>query len=140
MTRNRFFELKSFLYAAGNHSFSDSWIRKDEPLCNLLKQKLQPYGILHEDLSIDESMVQYYGRNSWKQFIRVKPIRYGYKFCVLASATGLRYNVKIYAEKYEMILVSHLELVWRRMYWMFVNAEVITVYTLIIFSQATNCS
>ena len=38
----------------------------------------------------------------------------------------------------QMILVSHLELVWRGMRWKFVNAQVITVYTLMISSQATN--
>ena len=35
---------------------------KVEPLYNLLNQKLQAYGILHKDLSIDKSMVPYYGR------------------------------------------------------------------------------
>ena len=112
MTRNSFFKLNSFLYAADNHSFSDSWVPKDEPLYNLLNQKLQFYGIFHEDLSIDESMVLYYGRHSWDQFIHAKPIRYGYKLCVLSSATGLLYNIEIYVEKYEVILVSHLEIVW----------------------------
>lgn len=53
MTRNKVFELKPFLYAADNYSFSDSWIPKDEPLYNLLNQKLQPYAIFHEDLSMD---------------------------------------------------------------------------------------
>ena len=66
MRRNRFFELKSFLHAADNHSLSDSRMTKVELLCNLLNQKLQAYGIFHEDLSIDESMVPYYGRHSCK--------------------------------------------------------------------------
>ena len=37
-------------------------------------------------------------------------------------------------------MVSNLELVWWRMCWKFVNAQVITMYTLRILSQATNCS
>lgn len=113
MTRNRFFlKLKSFLHAADNHFLSDSGITKVQPLYNLLNQKHQAYGIFHEDLSIDESMVLYYGRHSWDQFIHAKPIRYGYKLCVLSSATRLLYNIEIYVEKYEIILVSHLEIVW----------------------------
>ena len=39
-----------------------------------------------------------------------------------------------------MILVSHLELVWWRMSWKFVNAQVTTGYALTIFPQAANCS
>ena len=94
MTRNRFFELKSFLHAA-NHSLSNSRMAKVEPLYNLLNQKLQAYGIFHEDLSIDESMVPYYGHHSCKQSNRAKPIRFGYKLWVIASATGLPYNLEI---------------------------------------------
>ena len=66
MTRNRFFELKSFLRAADNHSRSDSRMDKVEPLYSLLNQKLQAYGIFHEGLSIDESMFPYYGCHSCK--------------------------------------------------------------------------
>ena len=100
MTRSRFFfKLKSFLHAADNHFLSDSGITKVQPLYNLLNQKRQAYGIFHEDLSIDESMVSYYGRYSCKQFICAKPIRFGYKLWVLPSATGLLYNVEIYTGK-----------------------------------------
>jgi len=39
-------------------------------------------------LSIDESMVPYFGRHSCKQFIRGKPIRFGYKLWCLNTNTG----------------------------------------------------
>ena len=45
---------------------------------------------------IDELMVPYYGRHSCKQFTRAKPIRFGYKLWVLASATGVPYKIEIY--------------------------------------------
>ena len=99
MTRNRFFELKSFLHAADNHSLSDSQMAKVEPLYNLLNQKLQAYGIFHEGLSINESMVSYYGHHSCKQFIRTELITFSYKLWALASATGLPYSIEIYAER-----------------------------------------
>ena len=60
---------------------------KVEPLYNPLNQKLQAYGILHKDLSIDKSMVPYYGRPSCKPFICAKPIRFGYKLWVPPSTT-----------------------------------------------------
>ena len=55
--------------------------------------------MFHTQLSIDESMVPYYGCHSCKQFIRGKPIRFGYKMWVLASASGLPYNISIYEGK-----------------------------------------
>ena len=72
---------------------------KVKPLYDILNKKLRRFGVVHEGLSIDESMVPYYGRHSCKQFIREKPIRFGYKLWVLASSTGLPYHVEIYEGK-----------------------------------------
>ena len=99
MTQNRFFELKSFFHAAGNHSLCDSRMAKVKPFHNLLNQMLQVYGIFQKDLCIDESLVLYYGHQSGKQFICAEAIRFGYKLWVLASATRLPYSVEIYAGK-----------------------------------------
>ena len=99
ISRNRFFEIKSFIHTADNQSLSESRMAKVEPLYDLLNKKIQQFGIVHEDLSIDESIVSYYGRHSCKQFIRAKPIRFGYKLWVLASATGLPYKIEIYQGK-----------------------------------------
>ena len=38
--------------------------------------------------SLDEAMEPYYGHHSMKQFIREKPIRYGFKFWCLTSPEG----------------------------------------------------
>ena len=69
---------------------------KVKPLYDLINQCMTKHGIMHEDLSIDESMVPYFGRHSCKQFIRSKPIRFGYKMWALCSATGMPYHVEIY--------------------------------------------
>ena len=63
------------------------------------KTERQRYGIFYENLSIDESMVPYFGRHSCKQFIRGKPIRFGYKIWMLASNIGLPYHVAVYQDK-----------------------------------------
>ena len=68
------------------------------PLYDALNSKIQSFGILHSQLSIDESMVPYFGKHSCK---RGKPIRFGYKCWTLASATGVPYNVSIYEGKTE---------------------------------------
>ena len=140
MIRNRFFELKSFLHAADNHSLSDSQMTKVEPLHNLLNQKLQAYGIFHEDLSIDESMVLHYGCHSCKQIIRAKPIRFSCKFWVLASAIGLPYNVEIYARKSANDTDESLGTRVVKNAFEVCERPSNHVYTLTTFSQATNCS
>ena len=99
MSRNRFFEIKSFIHTADNQYLSESRMAKVEPLYDLLNKKIQQFGIVQEDLSIDESIVSYYSRHSCKQFIRAKPIRFGYKLWVLASATGFPYKIEIYQGK-----------------------------------------
>ena len=85
MSRNRSFEIKSFLHAANNQSLSEKRMAKVEPLYDLLNKKNQQFGIAQEDLSIDKSMISYYGRHSCKQFIRAKPIRFRYKLWVLIN-------------------------------------------------------
>ena len=77
MSRNRFFEIKPFLHAADNRSLSESRMTKVDQLYDLPNEKIQQFGIAHEDLSINESMGPYYGRHSSKQFIRAKSIRFG---------------------------------------------------------------
>ena len=59
------------------------------------------FGILHDDLSIDDSMMPYYGRHSCKPFIRGKPNRFGYKCWGIASSCGLLYKVSVYEGKTE---------------------------------------
>ncbi|KAF2901515.1 hypothetical protein ILUMI_04673 [Ignelater luminosus] len=50
------------------------------------------YTPVSEDMSVDESIIPYFGRNGCKQFIRGKPIRFGYKAWVLAQPFGSAEN------------------------------------------------
>ena len=68
---------------------------KVEPLYDLLNKKVLQFGIAHKYFSLDKSMVPYYGRHSCKQFIGAKPIRFGYKLWVLASAARVLYKIEI---------------------------------------------
>jgi len=54
----------------------------------MVNEKCLEYFLNDEHLSIDESMLPYYGRHSSKQRIVGKPIRMGYKMWVLASSDG----------------------------------------------------
>ena len=46
------------------------------------------YDVLHDLVSIDESMMPYYGSHSCKMFIKGKPIRFGYKLWCLCESDG----------------------------------------------------
>ena len=47
-------------------------------------------------LSVNESMIRYYGRNRLKQVIKNKTIRFGYKAWVYCCADGLGVNFDVY--------------------------------------------
>ena len=50
---------------------------------------------------IDESMVAYRGLHSARQFIKSKPVRFGYKLWMLCGSNGFPYNFEIYCGKDE---------------------------------------
>ena len=66
---------------------------KISQLYDMLNGNLTKFGIFHEMLSIDESMVPYFGRHSAKMFARGKFIRFGYKIWCMC---GYPYHMKIY--------------------------------------------
>ncbi|KAL1239687.1 Chimeric ERCC6-PGBD3 protein [Trichinella pseudospiralis] len=67
ISSSRFMEIKKYLYLADN-------------------QKL--HGMFHEKLSVDESIVPYYGRHAAKLFLKGKSIRFGYKVWLLCGNDG----------------------------------------------------
>ena len=50
--------------------------------------------MLEQSVSIDESMVPYFGRYGCKQYMRNKPVKFGYKFW--EAATPLGYAIQFY--------------------------------------------
>jgi DNA excision repair protein ERCC-6 len=100
MTRDRFREIKSCIHLMDNHALPPGdKMAKVSRLFNLLNNALQRFGIFHEDLSIDESMVPYHGRHSAKMFIKGKPIRFGYKIWTLTGQDGFPYKSILYQGK-----------------------------------------
>ncbi|KAI4465930.1 transposase is4 [Holotrichia oblita] len=72
---------------------------KLRPPMVLLKSKFIENWIPEQDLDYDESMMKYNGKHSCKQFIRGKPIRFGYKMWCLNSVTGYLANFDMYQGK-----------------------------------------
>ena len=55
---------------------------------------------LHEQVSIDEAMIPFKGRLSFKQYMKDKPIKWGIKVFTLSDATnGYVYRIQIYTGK-----------------------------------------
>ena len=89
MSRNRFDEILQYLHFADNTDLNHGdKFAKVRPLIVELNERFLLYNPTEPKLSIDESMVPYYGRHGCKQFIRAKPIRFGYKLWCLNTSTG----------------------------------------------------
>ncbi|KRX51928.1 PiggyBac transposable element-derived protein 3 [Trichinella sp. T9] len=88
--------------------FSEIWKKqKNSHMCCFSfpfarqRHKHRQFYIFHEQLSIDEGMLPYYGHHSCKLLIRGKPIRFGSKIWTMSSANGYPYALKIYAGRDE---------------------------------------
>ena len=97
MSRNRFREIKRFIHLADNTKLDTTdKMAKVRPLSKILSTNFCQYGYMHEKLSVDESMVRYFGSHSSKQFIRGKPVRFGFKNWMLTSSSGYLYQFDTY--------------------------------------------
>ena len=101
MARVCFYVIKSCLHIADNHNLAQSKVAKVLPPLELLRTNCQQFGVFHKNLSIDESMVPYRGLHSAKQYIKGKPVKFGYKLWILCSSDGYPYNFEIYCGKDE---------------------------------------
>lgn len=102
MSRRKFQELKSILHFCNNEEAgANKHDRgfKIRPLVKAIQNSFMKFGVLEENLAVDEMIVKYYGRNSLKQFIRSKPIRFGYKLWALCGVSGYCYNFDLYCGK-----------------------------------------
>lgn len=105
MRRNRFDEIMKHLHAADNTNLDrEDKFAKVRPILDILNERFLKYGEVFgpTSISIDESMVPYYGSHPTKQFIRGKPIRWGYKAWVAASPLGYSYFIDLYQGKHQM--------------------------------------
>ena len=103
MSRNRYLEIKRYLHINDNSQLQDipaeerDKLFKIRPLIDQLNENILRYDVFSEDLSIDEQMVRYYGHHYLKQFIRGKPVRFGWAIC--CSKSGYCYQMQVYEGK-----------------------------------------
>lgn len=97
MRRNRFEIIFRYMHFKDN-SLEDreDKIWKIRPITDAVKKRCLSNFHPEQDLSYDESMVEYYGRHGCKQFIRGKPLRFGYKMWCLNTPLGYLINFEMY--------------------------------------------
>ncbi|XP_063823717.1 piggyBac transposable element-derived protein 3-like [Ostrinia nubilalis] len=90
LSRDRFTYILNHLHCCDNSLIQTQTDKfaKMRPLFRLLNTIFQENAPAEEMHSIDEAMIPYYGGHSCKQFIRGKPIRWGYKYWVGATRLG----------------------------------------------------
>jgi len=89
MSINRFEEILRFLHFADNKNLNPGdKMAKIRPLYTMMNERFLLFWRSEQDLDVDESMIPYYGRHSAKQFIRGKPIRFGFKLWCLNTRLG----------------------------------------------------
>jgi len=86
---------------------------KLRPLMSLLKPNFQAAFRPTKHLDYDESMIAYYGRYGCKQFIRKKPIRFGYKVWSMNSSVGYLINFKVYQGKNIVATTDYKKNIWK---------------------------
>lgn len=97
MRRDRFIEIMKHIHCADNTKLDPKdKMTKLRPLINKMKCEFLRHFVPSPEISYDESMIEYYGRHGCKQFIRGKPIRFGYKCWCINSKNGYLINFEIY--------------------------------------------
>nr|CAH7751982.1 unnamed protein product [Callosobruchus chinensis] len=89
MSRNRFRHIMQNIHCCDNQNLNqEDRFSKIRPLIDILNNKFLDLAPLEEHHCVDESMIPYYGRHPTKQFIRGKPIRWGYKIWTATNRLG----------------------------------------------------
>ena len=97
MSREDFKEIKRYIHFADNDNLDNNGkFAKVRKLYDIRNKTLQQFGFFHTYYSNDEQMVPYTDKNSSKQTIRTKSIRFGYKNFVLSSDDGYPYFLDPY--------------------------------------------
>lgn len=107
MRRNRFDEIMSFVHLVDNMKITADPFFKVRPLFECLNDINNRIPIA-EHVTVDEMMIEYFGRHVCKQFIRGKPIRFGYKIWSLASSSGFVHQMEPYAGRHTGLVETGL--------------------------------
>ena len=98
ISRNRFREIFSNLHIRDNTDIDDDRYYKVRPLFDILNTNFKRF-VSANNFSLNESMIPYFGRHGTNQFIKGKPIQFGFKFWCLLSSDEYLLNAEPYCGK-----------------------------------------
>ena len=110
MSKNRYKEIKKYLHFNDNSNIPDGCddrCYKIRPLVDLFNRNYQQFGYFGCQSS--EKIVEYFGRHPMKQFIRGKPIRFGFKEWALCDVSGYTYRFEIYQGREAMAKQKYMD-------------------------------
>ncbi|XP_068233359.1 piggyBac transposable element-derived protein 3-like [Palaemon carinicauda] len=97
MSRDRFEEILRFLPSTDNQALNkDDKLVTIRPLMNHLNTKFAMAYPMDQHISLDEAMIEYFGRHGCKQCILNKPVRFGFKAWCLNSPLGYLATFDVY--------------------------------------------
>lgn len=102
MSNNNFEKIRKYLHFNNNdnmiprNSPGHDRLFKIRPLIDALNKKFSSIP-LEENLAIDEQLCSTKARNYLKQYLPMKPHKWGYKLFVLSGVSGFSYNFEIYS-------------------------------------------
>ena len=106
LSRKRFCEIKRFFHLEDNKLAAPYGTEEYDPLHKIrklydcLQLRFKNTWRMGTYASIDESMTNWKGRSRFKQYVRSKPIRWGYKFfCMCDPKTGYIKDFELYLGK-----------------------------------------
>ena len=103
MSRNRFSQIFNVLHIGEIETTSK--MDKVQEFIDLILEISQPLYALEKEIALDESIVPFTGRTSFKQYVKNKPNPWGLKVYALSgSKSGYMHNILVYAGKQTPLL------------------------------------
>jgi hypothetical protein len=100
MTRNRFqLLLRTWHFADNSEASQGDKLHKIKNLVEMMMARFQSAKTPGQDIVVDESIIPFRGRLSFRQYMPGKSSKYGVKVFKLCDATGYTYALSIYAGK-----------------------------------------
>ena len=99
MSRNRFENISAFFHVVTTEeedSNSNDPLKKIRGMQDRVKKACAQYYHPLRELSIDERMVKSKARSHFRQYLKNKPTKWGFKYFVLADPTGYTLDFNLY--------------------------------------------
>lgn len=95
--------MKLWHFADNETAPKDDRLHKVRNLVQILVSKFQKFKMPGDNLVVDETMIPFRGRLSFRQYIPGKSHKYGVKMFKICDEDGYTYNLNIYAAQGDVL-------------------------------------